>query len=90
MQSHYKKNAEKRRKDHYEGKKRKLERESHIKRKAKVARTQANITGYQKIAMELLDKARINYVYEKPIQHFKTFFLIDIYLPETKICIEID
>lgn len=40
--------------------------------------------------MKILDDARINYVYEKPIQHFKSFYLIDIYLPQYKICIEID
>jgi very-short-patch-repair endonuclease len=88
--SHFKNNYDKRRKEHFERDKRKRERTSHLNRVASVARKQANITGSQKLAMELLDKARIIYVYEKPIQHFKSFFLIDIYLPETKICIEID
>ena len=88
--SHFKNNNDKRRREHFERDKRKRERESHLNRVATVARKKANVTWYQKLAMKILDDARINYVYEKPIQHFKSFYLVDIYLPQYKICIEID
>lgn len=42
------------------------------------------------MAMQILDQEWINYVYEKPIQNYKSFYLIDIYIPYYKICIEID
>lgn len=42
------------------------------------------------MAMGILETAGINFVYEKAIRNIKSFYLIDIYLPEHRICIEID
>ena len=90
MQWHTKRKSEVRRKKHYDAIKRKRERESHLDRVSEHARKKAKITWYQKMAMQILDDMGITYHYEKPIQHFTSFYLIDIYLPYYKICIEID
>lgn len=90
MQKHQRTRADRYSKEKSDREKRRKERESHSNRVAQIARKQANVTWYQKMAMQILDQEWINYVYEKPIQNFKSFYLIDIYLPEYKICIEID
>ena len=71
-------------------KKQKKQKESHMKRMSTLARKKTVITIYQEIAMKILDEEWIVYVKEKPIFNKKSFYLIDIYIPEYKICIEID
>lgn len=75
---------------HADNVKKQREKESHMKRVASLARKTASVTSYQKMAMQILDKEWILYVMEKPILNPRSFYLIDIYIPEQKICIEID
>ncbi len=66
------------------------QKESHMKRVAEISRKRTIITAYQKMAMQILDEAWIEYIQEKPILNRRSFYLIDIYIPEHKICIEVD
>lgn len=66
------------------------EKESHMKRMSTLARKRTVITRYQEMAMKILDENGIVYVKEKPIFNRKSFYLIDIYIPEYKMCVEID
>lgn len=70
--------------------KRQKSKESHMNRMSTLARKRTVITIYQEIAMNILDENGITYVKEKPILNKKSFYLIDIYLPEYKMCVEID
>lgn len=70
--------------------KRYKEKESHMKRIAELARKRTIITWYHKMAMQILEKEWFSYIQEKSILNKKSFYLIDIYIPEHKICIEVD
>lgn len=76
--------------DYYNGEKRKRELQNHIKRTSRVARYRATITKYQIQAVELLEEKWIIVEMEKAIKYKSSFFLIDIFLPEYNMCIEID
>ena len=76
--------------DHYKEQKRKKEIENHIKRTSRVARYRATITKYQIQAIEILKDRGIAVEMEKAIQYKTSFFLIDVFLPEYNMCIEID
>ena len=71
-------------------KKRLREKESHLRRISSLARKNTVVTIYQEMAMKILEENWIPYVKEKPILNRKSFYLIDIYLPEYKMCVEID
>lgn len=68
----------------------KKHKESHMKRVATLARKRTTITWYQKMAMQILESNEITYIAEQPIPNYWSFYLIDIYIPQYKICIEID
>jgi hypothetical protein len=71
-------------------KKQQKKKESHMKRVSTLARKRTVVTIYQEMAMKILEENGIPYVKEKPILNRKSFYLIDIYLPEYKMCVEID
>lgn len=76
--------------DHYNAEKRRRELEWHIKRTSRVARCRATITTYQINAAEILKEKWIIVEIEKAIKYKSSFFLIDIFVPEYNMCIEID
>lgn len=76
--------------DYYKEIKREREIENHIKRTSRVARCRATITTYQIQAIEILKNRGIRVEMEKAIQYKSSFFLIDIFIPEHNMCIEID
>lgn len=61
-----------------------------IQRIAKIKRRSATITWHQEEAMRILDLRKIDYVCEKQIFHHESFYLVDIYLPDYNMCVEID
>lgn len=61
-----------------------------IKRISKLARKKSTVTWYQQEAMRILDLRWIQYVSEKRIFHHESFYLVDIYLPDYNMCVEID
>ena len=75
---------------HYALKKEARAQETRIKHIAKIARKQCTITWHQEEAMRILDLRKIEYVREKRIFHHDSFYLVDIYLPEWNMCVEID
>lgn len=61
-----------------------------IKRIAKIMRRSTMITWHQEEAMRILDLRKIEYVCEKQIFHHDSFYLVDIYIPDYNMCVEID
>lgn len=84
------KNKSKHEKFQYEAQKEQRADSNRIKRISKIMRRQTTVTWYQEEAMRILDLRWIQYVCEKRIFHHKSFYLIDIYLPDYNMCIEID
>lgn len=76
--------------DYYKEKKREREIENHIKRTSRVARYRATITTYQIQAVEILKNRGFRVEMEKAIQYKSSFFMIDVFLPDYNMCIEID
>lgn len=79
-----------RQKDKSDKEKRYREHQSHIKRLSATVRKKATITIYQEMAMDILQENGIVFVKEKVIPNGKSFYLIDIYLPEYRMCVEVD
>ena len=86
----WRKFQEKHAKNHHDRVKASREKFSHIKRVAKIARLHTNITKHQMTAIEKLREHWIEVILEKPIANDYSFYLIDLYIPQHKICIEID
>lgn len=61
-----------------------------VQRISKLYKKRATIVPAQQDAIKVLEREGIQYVREKRILTYDSFFLIDIYLPEYRICIEID
>lgn len=49
-----------------------------------------NATNAEKVYRDFLDKNKINYKFQKPIKVDDKWYIMDFYLPESKLCIEID
>jgi len=71
---------------------RKLYREMELKKQrlSKLYKKRAQIVPAQQDAIDVLEREGIQYVREKRILTLKSFYLIDLYLPEYRMCIEID
>ena len=61
-----------------------------IKRISKIARSQSTITWSQEEAIRILELRKIGYIREKRIFHHNSFYLIDIFIPDYNMCVEID
>lgn len=77
-------------KSYYSSKKASREKIVRIKRISKIFKKRANLVPAQQDAIEVLEREWIQYVREKPIITNNSFYLIDLYLPEYNMCIEID
>lgn len=66
------------------------EKEVRRERISKIYRKRATLTKAQLKAIEILESKWIHCVREKRIFNSVSFYLIDIYLPEHNMCIEID
>lgn len=77
-------------KDYYDLKKRKREHDSHIKRVSRMARYRATITTPQRKAYDILIEKWYRVKLEQEIKHWASFYLIDLFLPDYDMCIEID
>lgn len=71
---------------------RKIYREQELKKQrlSKLYKKRAQIVPAQQDAINVLEREWIQYVREKRILTLKSFYLIDLYLPEYRMCIEID
>lgn len=68
----------------------KREKHQRLKKYAKIARKRNIITWSQLYACKLLDRMKLSYIKEYPVIIWEQLYIIDIYVTELKICIEID
>jgi very-short-patch-repair endonuclease len=65
-----------------------LEREQLAQKRVSTLRDKATI--HEKIFLRMLRDAKIPYVFQKPFYNYAYFLIADFYLPDHRMCVELD